>query len=249
MAVAPATSLGGSTEGAAVRYVPYGGAPIAVTGERVSVADAASAVQHVSLPRLSEVLDDRWDSEALVYGGDGTQGGLLPIDNGVVLSSGPRFATDWELILPSAGIRAAVVRVGLTADGAMGSPDNPFVVGWYRGSPEPGESGNVLLGGHRDYEDRDGNVDVGVCWELDRTSVGDQMIVHDRGAERYFVYEVVDTAEIRPASDAAARYLSQTLEPVVTLLTCSGSFDPETHSYDRRLVVVGLLRAVAAPDA
>jgi len=150
---------------------------------------------------------------------------------------------------PSAGIRAAVVQVGLTADGAMGSPDNPFVVGWFNRSALPGELGNALLGGHRDYQDRDGNIDVGVCWKLDETSVGDQLLIFDEAQNRYYVYDIVDMATIRPDSREAIRYLSQTRESVITLITCSGDFDDETHSYEERLIVVALLSAVAAPDA
>ena len=142
-----------------------------------------------------------------------------------------------------------MVQVGLTTDGAMGSPDNPFVVGWFNRSAVPGEQGNALLGGHRDYQDRDGNIDIGVCWELDETRVGDQLIMFERSQDRYYVYDIVDKVTIRPDSEDAVKYLSQTRESVVTLITCSGDFDIDTHSYAERLVVVGLLSAVAAPEA
>jgi len=198
---------------------------------------------------LSELLRDRLDDSELIYGSDGSEGSILPLDNGVVPSSGPRFQTQWQLILPSAGIRAAVVQVGLTPDGAMGSPDNPFVVGWFNRSALPGETGNALLGGHRDYQDRDGNIDVGVCWKLDETRVGDQLIMFDESQNRYYIYDIVDKATIRPDSKEAIRYLSQTRESVVTLITCSGDFDEQTHSYEERIVVVALLSAVARPDA
>jgi len=234
-----------------VRYVPYNG-----LANQQSVLDA-SAVQlsddseqrRVVVRDLSDVLRDRYDESDLRYGSDGSEGSILPLDNGVVPSSGARFHTPWELILPSAGIRAAVVQVGLTPDGAMGSPDNPFVVGWFNRSANPGELGNALLGGHRDYQDRDGNIDVGVCWKLDETRIGDQLILFNQSANRYYVYDIVDKATILPDSEEAVRYLSQTRESVVTLITCSGDFDKETHSYAERLIVVALLNAVAAPDA
>ncbi len=242
------SAAGGAEQ--AVRYVPYNG--LAHQQSEQAAADALPADSErptVALRPLSEVLRDRFDDSDLLYGSDGSEGSMLPLDNGVVPSSGPRFDTQWELILPSAGIRAAVVQVGLTADGAMGSPDNPFVVGWFNRSALPGESGNALLGGHRDYQDRDGNIDVGVCWKLDETSVGDQLLIFDEAQNRYYVYDIVDMATIRPDSREAIRYLSQTRESVITLITCSGDFDDETHSYEERLIVVALLSAVAAPDA
>lgn len=232
-----------------VRYVPYNGVPSADQAALSADGSVERPAAELLLPSLSDVLETGWDDDTFVYGSDGSEGNLLPIDNGVVPSSEPRFQTDWQLILPSAKIKASVVRVGLTWDGAMGSPDNPFVVGWYSGSAAIGQPGNALLAGHRDYEDRSGQIGLGVCWELDRTNLGDPLVMHDTAADRYYVYEVVDAAEIRPDSDNAVRYLSQTREPVVTLLTCSGTFDEDTHTYDRRLVIVALLRAVAGPDA
>ena len=234
-----------------VRYVPYNGLAHQQSAEAGS-ADALPAEpadSGVALRRLSEVLRQRLDESNLIYGSNGSEGSILPLDNGVVPSSGPRFDTHWELILPSAGIRTAVVQVGLTHDGAMGSPDNPFVVGWFNRSAIPGEPGNALLGGHRDYQDRDGNIDVGVCWKLDETRVGDQLIMFDQSTNRYYVYDIVDKATILPDSADAVKYLSQTRESVVTLITCSGDFDRATHSYAERLIVVALLNAVAAPDA
>ena len=234
-----------------VRYVAYSG--LAHSQPEQNGSSYAIRVQPSTrglvLPSLSELLGERLDESKLVYGSDGSEGSILPLDNGVVPSSGPRFDTSWELILPSAGIRAAVVEVGLTPDGAMGSPDNPFVVGWFDRSAVPGQLGNALLGGHRDYQDREGNVDVGVCWKLDETRVDDQLLMFDQSTNRYYVYDIVEIANIRPESKEAVKYLSQTRESVVTLITCSGDFDDETHSYAERIVVVALLKAVAAPDA
>lgn len=235
--------------GRPVRYVPYNGL---AQSQEAGVFEESSADQNgsrVVLQRLSDVLRDRYDESDLTFGSDGAEGAILPLDNGVVPSSGPRFSTHWELILPSAGIRAAVVQVGLTHDGAMGSPDNPFVVGWFNRSAVPGKPGNALLGGHRDYQDLNGNIDVGVCWELDETRVGDQLIMFEHSSNRYYVYDIVDTVTIRPDSQEAIKYLSQTRESVVTLITCAGDFDEDTHSYSERIVVVALLNAVAAPDA
>lgn len=234
-----------------VRYVAYNGLAHQQSQEADSAEAYAAGAERprVALRTLSEFLRDPLDDSELIYGSNGFEGSILPLDNGVVPSSGPRFQTAWELILPAAGIRAAVVQVGLTPDGAMGSPDNPFVVGWFNRSALPGETGNALLGGHRDYQDRDGNIDVGVCWKLDDTRVGDQLIMFDQSQNRYYVYDIVDKATIRPDSKEAIRYLSQTRESVVTLITCSGDFDEQTHSYEERIVVVALLSAVARPDA
>ena len=131
----------------------------------------------------------------------------------------------------------------------MGSPDNPNVIGWLDSSAMPGETGNTLLAGHRDFEDKDGNVGTGVCWELINTEPGDQMIVRDNDQDIYYIYRVTEAVTVNPRDPDAAKYLQTTDEPVATLITCTGSFNAETHQYSHRFVVVGVLAAVASPDA
>ena len=212
-------------------------------------SDEPAMVAGFVVRTLSSVLEDEYDEDTLRHGSDGSEGGILPIDNGVVRSSGPEHETSWELIVPSAGIRSAIVTVAKTPSGAMGSPDNPHVIGWLDSSAAPGESGNTLLAGHRDFEDISGNVGTGVCWELINTEVGDQMLVRDNEHGIYYVYSVIEAETIDPYDPDAARFLKDTSEPVVTLITCEGSFDAETHQYSHRRVVVGVLSAVATPDA
>ncbi len=227
------------------QYVAYGGLANSESEPGDEATQVESPEPTVMVRNLSEVLRDNFEENDLIYGSDGSEGSILPLDNGIVPSSGPRFDTTWEIILPSAGIRAAVVQVGLTPNGAMGSPDNPFVFGWFNRSAIPGQQGNALFGGHRDYEDVEGNIDVGVGWEMDETRVGDQLIMRNAATDRYYIYDVVETATIKPDSSDAVRYLSQTRESVVTLITCSGDFDEDTHSYEDRIVIVALLTAVA----
>ena len=198
---------------------------------------------------LEDVLESEFDEDELRHGTDGLEGGILPIDNGVVVSSKPEQRTTWELIVPSAGLKSTIVEVGRTNSGAMGSPDNPYVIGWLNSSAAPGEEGNTLLAGHRDFEDKDGNVGTGVCWELVNTVEGDQMIVRDNESNIYYVYTVTEAATVNPHDPDAGRYLQNTDEPVMTLITCEGSFNADTHQYSHRRVVVGVLAAVASPDA
>lgn len=198
---------------------------------------------------LDTVLEEGVNEAGFRHGSDGTEGGILPIANGVVVSSGPAYETTWELLIPSAGLKSTIVRVGHTPTGAMGSPDNPYVIGWLESSAAPGEAGNTLLAGHRDFEDISGNIGTGVCWELVNTTAGDQMIVRDNEQNIYYVYTVTEAVTVNPRDRDAAHYLWDTDEPVITLITCTGSFNADTHQYSHRFVVVGVLAAVASPDA
>ncbi len=198
---------------------------------------------------LDSVLEEAIDEDALQHGTDGSEGGILPISNGVVVSSREEHRTTWELLVPSAGLKSTIVRVDRTPSGAMGSPDNPYVIGWLDSSAAPGETGNTLLAGHRDFEDKSGNIGTGVCWELVNTEAGDLMLVRDHDSDIYYVYRVTEAVTVNPYDPDAVRYLRNTDEPVITLITCTGAFNAETHQYSHRFVVVGVLAAVASPDA
>ena len=227
----------------------------AVESESVREEEADSnppeplVVSGMEVVALSSVIDEEFDEDALKHGSDGSEGGILPIDNGVVVSSGPEHRTRWELIVPSAGLKSAIVRVGRTPSGAMGSPDNPYVIGWLDSTAAPGETGNTLLAGHRDFEDISGNIGTGVCWELVNTEPGDHMLVRDNEQGIYYVYTVTEAVTLDPRDRDSARYLWDTEEPVITLITCTGSFNADTHQYSHRFVVVGVLAAVASSDA
>ncbi|MEU0600518.1 class F sortase [Streptomyces sp. NPDC006393] len=57
-----------------------------------------------------------------------------------------------SLRIPSLGIDAPVVGIGLGADRQLQTPpvDKPKLVGWYEDGPSPGESGTAIAVGHRD---------------------------------------------------------------------------------------------------
>ena len=56
-----------------------------------------------------------------------------------------------RLRITSIGISAPVIPVGVAADGTLGIPDNPAVVGWWAGGGSPGQaSGTTVLVGHVD---------------------------------------------------------------------------------------------------
>ncbi|MFJ2718411.1 class F sortase [Streptomyces sp. NPDC087437] len=56
------------------------------------------------------------------------------------------------LRIPSLGIDAPIIGVGLDGDRELRTPpvDKPKVVGWYDGGPTPGEPGTAVAVGHRD---------------------------------------------------------------------------------------------------
>ena len=181
-----------------------------------------------------------FDEEALIYGGTGREGAILA-GPGIVWSSGLSARTSWELLLPSAQIRASLVAVGLTYRRALGAPDNPHVIGWWEGGPAPGEIGNVLLAGHRDFTDNDGNIGIGVCWLLPKTKPGDFLIIRDNEAREHHVYTVTEAVAVRWNDPSGVEYLRRSETPIATLVTCEGSFDDDSNNYSHRRIIVAEL--------
>ncbi|MFI2643520.1 class F sortase [Streptomyces sp. NPDC018610] len=96
---------------------------------------------------------DGTDDEGADGGRDGAQspsaGGSAPSTPPPAPLPPSRATT---LRIPSLGIDAPVVGVGLDAHRQLGTPpvDKPRLVGWYEGGPTPGESGTAVAVGHRD---------------------------------------------------------------------------------------------------
>ena len=137
-----------------------------------------------------------------------------------------------RLVVPSIGVDAPVVVVGLDEEGGMVSPDGPDPVGWYTFSPTPGQPGNTVLSGHRDW--RTGV--TGVFWRLGELVPGDRIsVVLADGNE--VAYEVVLSVLVGPDDMTIEEIVGQTPEEIITLITCEGVFDAETKEYDKRRVV------------
>lgn len=137
-----------------------------------------------------------------------------------------------RLVVPSIGVDAPVVVVGLDEDGAMLAPDEPDVAGWYTFSPTPGNPGNTVLSGHRDW--RTGA--TGVFWRLGELAQGDRISVVLADGSR-IDYEVILSVLMRPDDMPIEEVVGQTSEEIITLITCAGAFDPSTRDYDKRRVV------------
>ena len=186
----------------------------------------------------------------LVHGGSGAAGPILR-GAGIVRTSGSDRATPWELIVPAARLRADIVKVGLAPGIQVGAPDNPEVIGWWEDGPAPGQRGNVILDGHKDYTDINGNVGIGVCWELGETRPGNLIVVREVDTGDAWLYQVTELRSFHWNSSAAIAYLDGTLDPVLTLVTCEGAFDQSSFNYSNRLIVRAELKqfVVSAPTA
>ena len=150
-----------------------------------------------------------------------------------------------SLAIPRFDVDAAIVVLGVNADGVMETPDGPLNVAWYDFSARPGFApdaggGNAVFSGHVDYY----NYGPAVFWHLKDLERDDVIEVRlaDGAVYRYGVSER-RTVDARTAP--IEEIVGDTPEEVITLITCGGTFRQDVGEYDQRVIV----RATRIQDA
>lgn len=133
--------------------------------------------------------------------------------------------------LPSLGVSAPIVPVGMESDGAMGTPGNARDVAWWDGV-RVGEA-NALLAGHKDYKRSRGSF-----YRLGELKAGDPVIVSSPEGTLTFYIEWVQ--QLGKDIDAT-QILGDQGKPVLTLITCGGAFNSRTRHYQERVVARAVL--------
>ncbi|HVS79878.1 MAG TPA: class F sortase [Candidatus Paceibacterota bacterium] len=137
-----------------------------------------------------------------------------------------------ELSIPSLGIDAKVVDVGVTAKGAMAVPKSFQQVGWYKYGAMPGNSGSAVLAGHVD----NGLSLAGVFKKLKNIGVGDAISVTDDAGD-VATFEVTGTSSLDYKSSDTSAIFKKGGPAVLTLITCDGDWVQSDKTYDARLIV------------
>lgn len=151
-----------------------------------------------------------------------------------------------RLRIPSIGVNAPVGSWAVKGT-TMQEPYGPLDVAWYDLSAFPGQGGypgtgkNAVMGAHADL-----NRDVAgvgqhytgpaVFWNLDQLKAGDRVEVDINGQP--LKYSVVWAREVSATSSDWSQYWSSDVKvDSITLFTCSGKFNNDTHEYSSRLLV------------
>jgi LPXTG-site transpeptidase (sortase) family protein len=136
-----------------------------------------------------------------------------------------------RLRIPSIGVDARVVGVGLLSDGSMDVPDNLWTLAWLSSSAHPGHPGSSVLAGHR------GIGTPAVFSHLENVRPGERIFVSD-AAGGELVYEVTSVLSVDLSPSAQVDVFAPTPTQQLVLITCFGTYSSSTHTYDHRLVVV-----------
>ncbi|MFF9321071.1 class F sortase [Streptomyces sp. NPDC014735] len=158
----------------------------------------------------------------------------LPPPHDPIEGAAPR-----RIEVPSIGVDAPVVARGLDEDGAIDPPpfDAPRTVGWYGNGTEPGAKGPALFVGHVDTETR-----PAVFYGLSAARPGAKVeVTRTDGTVAEFTVDDVQvlTRERFNADKAYGPRRKGRAE--LRLITCGGTYDRASRSYDANVVVSAYL--------
>lgn len=145
--------------------------------------------------------------------------------------TGQAIGVPSRLLIPSLGVDAPIVEVGLTPSGDMDVPSGPIDVGWYKFGPYPGQVGSAVLSGHEGWA----NGVVGVFDNIDKLRTGDKIVIRTVvGTSISFTVKGSKTYE--PSAIVPDIFYSNSGSHL-NIITCYGSWDSSQKTYNQRLVV------------
>lgn len=137
----------------------------------------------------------------------------------------------FRIRIPTIGVEAPVIGLGLTDDERLEVPARADQAGWWSGGELPGRKGPAVIAGHVDS-----STGPAVFFRLRELEPGDVVEVTPRG--RRTVRFVVDRLEDVPKDGFPTREVyGPTPGSTLRLVTCTGSFDESSGSYRDNLIV------------
>ncbi|MFE4524499.1 class F sortase [Cytobacillus firmus] len=140
------------------------------------------------------------------------------------------------LVIPAIGVEATVEEVGLLGDGEMDVPAGFETTGWYKDGYKPGEPGNAAIAGHVDSKKG-----PAVFFNLKKLKPGDEVIVTGINKVRK-VFQVVEVQSYPRLDAPLNKIFGYTSRSALNLVTCTGTYDPESTQHSERLVVYTQLK-------
>ncbi|MBC2159788.1 class F sortase [Listeria booriae] len=132
--------------------------------------------------------------------------------------------TDKQIVNP-------IAPVGTDQEGRMYVPDDISKVYWYKFGPTPGDKGNAIIAGHRDWGGK-----LGMFQYLETIEVGEKVAIIDTDNKKT-VFKVVSKNSY-PYKKFPNKLMDTTKGQQVTLISCTGVFIRSEESYANREVVI-----------
>jgi len=140
----------------------------------------------------------------------------------------PKYIT-----IPSLGIFARVIEVGVTKSGAVGTPSNCYDTAWFNQSAKPGKNGATLIDGHVLCP-----IHGAVFTQLKNIQDGAQIII-TMGDDSTYTYTVRSTS-IQSKDTINVNNLIKSIDPNkqgLNLVTCTGTYLPKEETFNNRFIV------------
>jgi len=144
---------------------------------------------------------------------------------------GHRPARPVRIEIPSIGVDAPIVSLGLNADRTLEVPSDFGDAGWWSGGSRPGERGPAVIAGHVDSY-----TGPAVFFRLGELRPGATIVVRRRDGSRAR-FSVLGSERYSKASFPTRRVYGATRAATLRLITCSGTFDRASGHYLDNTVV------------
>ncbi|TGB08040.1 class F sortase [Streptomyces sp. MZ04] len=172
----------------------------------------------------------------------GTAGGRTPATGS---ESGGRSVTVLDrsvpqrVAIPSLGVSSELETLGQNGKGAMTTPKNPDLAGWYEPGPTPGSRGPAVIAGHVTWNGADA-----VFKKLKTMKAGDTVeVTRQDGKTATFT---VDRVEEYPKKEFPTLEVYKNIDYAgLRLITCGGDFDADRHYYPNNVTVFARMTGVA----
>jgi sortase family protein len=141
--------------------------------------------------------------------------------------------------IPTIGVSATFLRLGLKPSGEMETPRDPDKVGWYTESPTPGELGPSIVAGHVTW-----NRNPSVFFRLGSLRPGDDVHIKRADGETA-VFVVTKVASYPKDRFPTAEVYGNINHAGLRLITCGGEYVKSAHRYLANVVVYARLSHAA----
>jgi LPXTG-site transpeptidase (sortase) family protein len=149
----------------------------------------------------------------------------------------PIYTAPSRLFTDDGKIDVELIEVGVDDTGMLVSPKDWNKGGWFRSGSRPGETGNLIINAHYDNN----YAQPAAFWELKNVKVDDKLTVLDKFGKSYTY--VVSESFLVDINDPNRLQIFENAEnnSTMTLITCGGVWLPGQSTYNKRLVVKGIL--------
>src|SRR5579859_8124259 len=139
-----------------------------------------------------------------------------------------------RLVIPSIHLDATIESRGLDANRNLDTAQDFEHAAWYERGPAPGQPGNALINGHVNWW-----TGGAVFMRLKQVRIGDRVeVVRADGTSVFFI---VNGRQTVAATARVASLFAPSRTALLTLITCTGVWNPLTMTDTQRLLVSATL--------